>query len=114
MISETVQELQIKKRELQSKLSNLLETKCSKDDINELRAEILHIDKLIEKKLGTKELKRQEEVRRKKTGKDELAIKTYLGFKKKYKKISEMNVATNRFMGVIDSLSNEYERVKVR
>ena len=116
MSEESVQELQIKKRELQSKLSNLLETRSSKDDINELKSEILHIDKLIEKKVGTKELKRQEEVRRRKTGKEELAIKTYLAFKGKYKKISEMTVATNRLLSVIDSLDKEFviERVKVK
>lgn len=120
MISEySTKELQKKRIELQANLSSLIESKtCSKDDINELRAEILHIDKLIEKKVGSNELKRQEEVRRKKTRKDELIIKNFYGIKKKYKQISTMSVATTRLMNIVDTLTNttEYtnERVKVR
>ena len=76
MSEKTVQELQVKKRELQSKLSALLSSKqCSKDDINEIKSEILHIDKLIEKKVGNKELKRQEEINRRKSGKDQAIFK---------------------------------------
>ena len=118
MISEkNTQELQDIKRKLQLQLSNLLNTKeCSKDEINELRSEIKHIDKQIEKKVGSKELKRQEEVRRRKNGKDELIIKTYYGIKEKYKKISEMNIAVNRFLNVVDLLVKDYdskEKIKI-
>ena len=118
MISEMrVQELQNKKRQLQSNLNDLLNSKnYTSDDVNELRSEILHINKLIEKKVGNKELKRQEEVRKRKSGVNEINIKAYYSFKSKYKKISEMAVATNRILKAFDSLNNTYteERVKVK
>lgn len=120
MISEnTIQELQDKKRQLQISLSSLLDSKnCSKDDINELKSEIMHIDKLIEKKVGTNELNRLDEVRRKKSRQEELTIKAYYGIKNKYKQVSTMNTATNRLINIIDKLKNNIENtesmVKVR
>ncbi len=118
MISEkTVKELQSKKRQLQADMSVMLDSKdCSKESINALRAEILHIDKLIEKKVGTKEIERQNEVRRKKSRKDELTIKSYFEIKSKYKQISGMKVATNRLVSIMDKL-NSYrsdEMIKVK
>ncbi len=110
----SAQELQDKKRKLQVQLSSLLEQKnTTKDEINEIKSEILHIDKLIEKKIGSKEIKRQEEVRQRKSRKDEIAIKTYYGIKQKYRKICEITVATNRFIKAFDLLNNEYEDERV-
>ena len=109
------QELQNKKRNLQANLSLLLNSKdCSIDKINELKSEILHIDKLIEKKVGSNELKRQEEVRRKKSGIDQANISTYNSLKSRYKKISEMNIATSRLISIIDNLKYSYEKSKVK
>ena len=119
MISWTdVNELQKQKTELQVRLKELLNINASNDDINELKAEILHLEKNINRILGTNEVKRQKELASVKSGADERNKKRYYAFKRKYSMISKLNEATNNILKVIDSLSNNYEvsseRVKVK
>ncbi len=117
MISEySIKELQTEKRKLQAELTLILNSpNCSSDNINELKSEILHIEKEIKKKVGSKELKRQEEVKRK--NKDDINLKNFKNLKAKYNRIKSMNVATKKFINIIDSLSNvvfEDEMIKVK
>ncbi len=115
MISDlNIQELQNKRRDLQADLSTLLNTSNSSvDDINEIKSEIHYIEKLIEKKVGSNELKRLEEVKNKKSSKDNINIKMYNALKNRYYKIRRMDVATRRFMS-LTSKDYEYENVKVK
>lgn len=109
MISWTdVNILQKEKRELQVKLSELLKNpNVSKDEINELRSEILHLDKQIEKILGSNEIKRQEELKQKKSGIEQRNIKNYYSLKDKFKTISKMKLATTRMISEIEKMQKE-------
>lgn len=107
--NEDVNTLQKKKLDLQIKLNELLKSSNKNiDDINELKSEILYLDKQIEKIVGSNEIKRQKEVRRKKLGIDDANIKNYFLFKSKYKQICKMRVATLHMLNVIDNHINKY------
>lgn len=111
MILDTdVNSLETRKTSLEIELNNLLRSDSKEEDkISELRSEILYLKKQIAKKLGSKEVKKQEEIKRKKLRVDERNIKNYNAFKSKYKKISKMEVATKNILKVIDSyLINSY------
>ena len=120
MISWTdVNKLQDQKTQLQIKLNNLIKSEnASSDEINGLKAEILHLEKDINRILGSNEVKRQKELKKEKSGLDEKHKKRYYSFKRKYDMISKLNEATNNIMNAIDSLNNTYEieesRVKVK
>lgn len=120
MISWTdVNSLQKQKLELQIKLNELLKSSDkSNDKVNELKSEILYLDKQIEKILGSNEIKRQKELKRKKSGIDQTNINNYFALKEKYKKISNMKLATTRMIGLIETLEKNSllieERVKVK
>ena len=88
---------------MEIELNNLIRSENKEQDkINELKSEILYLKKQIGKKLGYKEVKKQEEIKRKKSGIDEKNIKNYKAFKSKYKKISKMEVATKNILKTID------------
>jgi len=104
MLDADVNSLETRKTQLEIELNNLLRSENKEEDkINELRSEILYLKKQIGKKLGSKEVKKQEEIRRKKLRVDERNIKNYNAFKSKYRKISKMEVATKNILKVIDS-----------
>ena len=111
-----VNKLQNQKTELQLKLNDLLSSKsASEDDINELKSEILHLDKNIKRILGTNEVERQRELKRNKSGLDERSKKAYYALKKRYDMISKLNEATNNFIVAIDrSYKKDQEYVKVK
>jgi len=107
MFDTDINSLEIRKTQLEIELNNLLRSDNKEEDkINELRSEILHLKKLISKKLGTKEVENQEKIKRKKSRIDEINTKNYNAFKSKYKKISKMEVATNNILKVIDRYLN--------
>ena len=116
MISWTdVNKLQTQKTELQLKLNELLKSgHASQDEINELKAEILHLEKSINRILGSNEVKRQEKLKKEKSGIDEKHKKRYYAFKRKYDMISKLNEATNNILNSIDSLTVSYEEENSR
>ena len=119
MLDADINSLETRQTELEIELNNLLRSDSKEEDkINELRSEILYLKKQIGKKLGSKEVKKQEEIRRKKLRVDERNIKNYNAFKSKYRKISKMEVATKNILKVIDSYlinsqNNNSDMVKV-
>ena len=118
MINADVNSLESQKIKLEIELNELIKNNGEQDKINELRSEILYLKKQIGKKLGYKEVKKHEEIKRKKSGVDDRNIKNYKAFKSKYKKISKMEVATKNILKTIDAYLNsikieEYNSVKV-
>ncbi|MBR6690423.1 MAG: hypothetical protein IKL65_03740 [Bacilli bacterium] len=92
-------------------------TNPSKDDLNALKSEIKYLDDQINKIIGSNEKKRIEQVKNKKLGIEEKNKESYYSFKEKYKKISNMKLATTRMISIIGQLQKqEYieERVKVK
>ena len=118
MGSKNVNLLQKQKLEIQVELNSLLHSSnIDKDKINELKAEILYLDKQIEKIVGKNEIERRNELKKKKSGIDEINKNNYYGFKRKFKKISPMTIATNRMIDVIEKIENrqiEEEKVRVK
>ena len=107
MLDADINSLESKKTSLEIELNNLLRSENKEQDkINELRSEILYLKKQIGKKLGSKEVKKQEEIKRKKSGIDDRNITNYKVFKSKYKKISKMEVATKNILKTIDAYLN--------
>ena len=118
MISnEDVNILQKQKLDLQIQLNELLKSKSKNIDyINELKSEILYLNKLtdkileinkqIEKIIGSNEIKRQNELKRKKLGIEETNINNYYSFKAKYKKICKMRISVFRMLNVIENYMN--------
>lgn len=118
-----VKSLQAKKKEYQIELNNLLHSgNASEDLIGELRSEIKHLENQIKKILGSKELKRQKELKAKKSGNvnDIKAITSYNNFKIRYDMIKDMNTATNKMMAAIArykqsrELESSLQMVKVK
>ena len=73
--NQELKDLENKKLELELSIKELLQKEdYSKDLENEIRSELLYINKQIKHKLGNKEIKIQEEIKRKRTGKDERNI----------------------------------------
>lgn len=112
MISnEDVNALQKQKLDLQIKLNELLKSSNkSIDDINELKSEILYLDKQIEKIVGSNEIKRQKEVKRKKLGIEETNINNYYLFKNKYKQICKIKVSTLHMLDIIENYINNSQK----
>lgn len=109
MISWTdVNKFQKKKLELQADLDLLLKSNNpTLEEINSLRAEIKYLDKQIEKILGTKELERIEESKKKKSGIEEFNKKNYYALRDKYKKMNRMKIATARMLSLIEKYKKE-------
>lgn len=109
MISWTdVNSLQKRKLDLQVNLNQLLKSNnASLDEVNELKSEILYLDKQIEKIVGTNEIKRQKELKRKKSGIEQRNLSNFYEFKDKYKKISKMKIATTRMIASIENYQKE-------
>jgi len=108
MLGSDINSLETKKLSLEIELNNLLRCEDKDEDkINELRSEILHLQKQINKILGTKEVQKQKEIKREKSRVDERNIKTYNEFKSKYRKISKMEVSTKNILKVIEEYFNK-------
>ena len=104
IFDDDINSLESKKTDLEIQLNNLLKSDNKEPDkINELRSEILYLKKQIGKKLGYKEIKKQEEIKRRKSGVDDRNIKNYKAFKARYQKISKMEVATKNILKTIDA-----------
>ena len=89
----------------------------SKDDLNALKSEIKYLDDQLNKINGLNEKKRIEQVKNKKYGIEEKNKNNYYAFKEKYKKISNMKLATTRIIGIIGEIQKQdyiEERVKVK
>ena len=113
MLAADINSLETEKVGLEIELNNLIKNgNIEIDKINELRSEILYLKKQISQKLGSKEVKNHEELKRKKYGLDEKNIKNYSVFKTKYKQISKMEVSTKNILKVIDAYLNkkQYEQ----
>lgn len=91
----------------------------SSDELNALKSELKHLDDQLNKITGRNEKERTEEVKNKKFGIEAKNKNIYYAFKEKYKKISNMKLATTRIIGVIDQIQNQHykeenERVKIK
>ena len=118
MASKNVDLLQKQKLELQVQLNGLLhQTNKDQDKINELKSEILYLDKQIEKIVGKKEIERQNELKKKKQGVEEINKNNQYNLKTMVKRINPMSIATNRMINTIEKLQNiqiEDEKVRVK
>jgi len=112
MISWTdVNLLQNQKLEKQVKLNELLNSNIlDLDRINELKSEILYLDKQIKKILGSKEIERQEILKGRKL--ENLHVDKYYSLKYKVSKIRPMTHATNRIIKLIDLMETEKNAVE--
>ena len=113
-----INSLQKQRLDLQITLNELINSgDKSVDKINEIKSEIIYLDKQISTILGSNELKRVEELKNKKSRKEEKTKKAYFTLKDKYKKISKMKNATERMLFLIGNLENKdlehSEKVKV-
>ena len=107
--------LQKQREQKYNEFATLLNSKNpSKDDLNALKSEIKHLDDQINKIIGSNEKKRLEQVKNKKSGIEEKNKDSYYAIKEKYKNISNMPLATNRIIKVINELQKqEYKKEKV-
>ena len=91
----------------------------SSEELNALKSELKYLDDQLNKINGLNDKKRTEQVKNKKLGLEEKNKNNYYMFKDKYKKISNMKLATTRIINVISNLQKqqyieENERVKVK
>ena len=91
----------------------------SSDELNALKSELKYLDDRLNKINGLNDKKRTEQVKNKKLGIEEKNKNNYYIFKDKYKKISNMKLATTRIINAISDLQKqqyieENERVKVK
>lgn len=110
MISWTdVNLLEKQKLDLQLRLNQLLNSNDNSmsDEINSIRAEILHVDKQIKKIVGKNEIARQEKLKVKKSGQIDIIIKNFEIFKSKYRRVSNIYSAMNAMMNFIDEYNSE-------
>ena len=82
--------------------------------MNALKSELKYLDDQLSRITGLNEKKRLEQVKNKKSGIAEKNKASYYAFKEKYKKISNMKLATTRIIDVINELQKkEYIEEKV-
>lgn len=106
--------LQDKKIKLQVELNDLLSLEDKDDDkINEIKSEILYIDKQIEKIVGKNEIESQKKLKKKISNEEEINKKNYYDLKSRVKTINPMLLATNRIIKII-SVQYSDEKVKVK
>ena len=91
----------------------------SNDELNALKSEIKYLDDQLDRINGLNDKKRTEQLKNKKLDLDKRNTDSYYAFKDKYKKISNMKLATTRIIGVIgeiqkQQLIEENERVMVK
>ena len=101
-------ELQKQRNQKYNEYAILLNTSNpSSDELNALKSEIKYLDDKLEKLNGRNEKIRIEELKNKKYGIDEKNKNSYYAFKDKYKKISNMKLATTRIIGVIQEIQKQ-------
>ena len=112
-----LKKLQSDKLNYQLKLNDLLKSpNVNIESINELKSEIIHINKQIEKIVGKKELERQDELKVKKIDTSLIDLNNYNILKNKYDKISNINNSTKKIIEIIKiykNLDNDDVKVKV-
>ena len=91
----------------------------SNDELNALKSEIKYLDDQLDRINGLNDKKRTEQLKNKRLDLDKRNTDSYYAFKDKYKKISNMKLATTRIIGVIgeiqkQQLIEENERVMVK
>ncbi|MBQ9071544.1 MAG: hypothetical protein IJY25_00095 [Bacilli bacterium] len=91
----------------------------SSDELNALKSEIKYFDDQLNRINGLNDKKRTEEVNSKKLQIDKKNTDSYYAFKDKYKKISNMKLATTRMISIINErqkqqLLEENEKVKMK
>ena len=113
MNNRNLDSLEKEKLQKQIELDNLLKTGCSEDKMNELKAEIRHLEKQIEKIVGKKEISRRRELKKKTNREYEINKERYFKLKQMVKRISPMNTAVNRLIVTVGNYKTD-EMVKVR
>lgn len=91
----------------------------SNDELNALKSELKYLDDQLIRINGINDKKRTEQLKNQKSGIEEKNKAIYYAFKEKYKKISNMKLATTRIINVIDKIEKqqyieENERIKVK
>lgn len=91
----------------------------SNDELNALKSELKYLDDQLNRITGLNEKMRTEQVKNKKSGIDEKNKTSYYAFKEKYKKISNMKLATTRIISIIENIQKqqyieENEKVMVK
>lgn len=91
----------------------------SQDELNALKSELKYLDDQLNKINGLNDKKRIEQVKSRKLEIDKNNKNNYFEFKNKYKKISNMKLATTRIISVIQELEKqqyieESEKVRVK
>ena len=79
----------------------------SSDELNALKSELKYLDDQLNRINGLNEKIRTEQVKNKKSGLEEKNKNNYYAFKEKYKKISNMKLATTRIINIIGELQKE-------
>lgn len=80
----------------------------SSDELNALKSEIKYFDDQLDKLNGRNEKERTEQVKSKKLQIDKKNTDSYYAFKDKYKKISNMKLATTRMISVINESQKQH------
>lgn len=108
--------LQKQKLEFQLELNDILHSSTdNQDKINELKSEIIYINKQIEKIVGKKEIEMQNELKNKKLRIEDKHKSNYYNLKAMIDKINPMKIATNRIIKIIENKSNiNFDEEKVR
>ena len=91
----------------------------SNDELNALKSELKYLDDQLIRMNGINDKKRTEQVKNKKLGIEEKNKTSYYSFKEKYKKISNMKLATTRIINDIQEMQKqqyieENERIKIK
>lgn len=79
----------------------------SSDELNALKSELKYLDDQLNKINGLNDKKRTEQVKSKKLGLEEKNKNNYYTFKDKYKRISNMKLATTRIINAISDLQKQ-------
>lgn len=79
----------------------------SSDELNALKSELKYLDDQLNKINGLNEKKRTEQVKSRKLEIDKNNKNNYFEFKNKYKKISNMKLATTRIISIIENIEKQ-------
>lgn len=79
----------------------------SSDELNALKSELKYLDDQLNKINGLNEKKRTEQVKSRKLEIDKNNKNNYFEFKNKYKKISNMKLATTRLISIIENIEKQ-------
>lgn len=88
----------------------------SSDKLNEVKSDLKHLDDQLNRINGLNDKKRTEQLKNKKFGLEQKNKNNYYAFKERYKKISNMKLATTRIINAIQKHQyiEESERVMVK